>query len=156
MDRDRSAIIELLMQLNDLTYRDICNITGKTENTVFKWLNGNLNVPDLAILQLRSALSRARMSVPRELIREANHVMYSACHWARNNKTDNAQAILVGEKLADRTESPFYVYHGQRMQRSQLVRLSKLLYRTVYDRLRGIEPETDVTEIMNRKRWVKT
>ncbi|MBO9483781.1 hypothetical protein [Salinisphaera sp. G21_0] len=153
MKRDRSALLKEVLKLNGLSHKDLCSITNKTENTVFKWLNSSLVVPDIAIAQVKTALSKARMSIPRELIREYNSVLYSAVKWGGNNRTENSQATLVGEKKQDRTESPFYIFRGERMQRAQIVRLSQLAYRTVYDRLSGIEPETDVTELINRERW---
>ncbi|WP_163370950.1 hypothetical protein [Endozoicomonas acroporae] len=153
MNRDRSKLLKEALELNNLSHKDVCAITGKTENTVFKWLNGNLEVSDLAVLQIKTALSKARMLIPRELISETNCILYSAWKWGGNNRTENGQATLVGEKKQNRTESPFYIYRGERMQRTQIVRLSKLPYKTVYDRLKGAEPESDVTEIMNRERW---
>lgn len=151
MSRDRTAIIKECLELNNITYRDVIKITGKTENTVFKWLNKTLIPDDGSIMKIRAAIFSAKMKMPRELSREVNSILTPAHSWAKKNKTDRKSVEYVGETLREPSGSVMYKYHGESMNRGEIVRKSGLSYHRLYGITRQLKPGDDVTELVDKK-----
>ena len=144
---NRRELLCECLKINNINYRDVVAITGKSENTVFKWLNGSLAVPDIAILTIYNGLLIAHMFIPRTLNRVRNQILQSSSRWGYKNKTSNGKAIMVGEKIR---VTKRFVFSGELLTRREISEKAKINLNTLLYRIKNEHPGTDVTEIVNK------
>ena len=149
-ERDIKTIIKTALDENGLSYKDLCEITGRSESTVFKWLNGTLTPDGLAIVQLAGALKGSRKKIPRELIRAQMATLATSSAWARRNKTEYDHYQITGERIRQKTN--WFYFNGNRMTRQQIATTTGLKYPLIYSRTKNMKDNSDVTEILLEKK----
>lgn len=143
-DRDNSSIFLEAVKANGLNYKDITHICGKSENTVFKWLNGTLAPDPLALYQLRMALSLSRKLIPYELNRAYNSVNTKPQSWAKSNMSSNDKAVFIGDKI----EAKRYIYVGDSLTLTEIAAKSEKPRSSIYNKIRSCKEGDDITSIV--------
>ena len=144
-ERDFGQMLREAVELNGLSYRNIVDITERSENTVFKWLNGTLTPDEGSIYRVYLALYQAKMKIPRELSR-ANSAMFSrAKAWGKRNDTGLAKPTMVGEKF----KIMMFKYNGKLLKVTDIAEASGKHRATVFGRVRDLEQGSDVTKIID-------
>lgn len=154
-ERDFNAILIEAVKLNNLSYADVMYICEKSESTVFKWLNGSL-VPDKgSMLQIFKALFKAQLKIPLELNRLESSLYWRAAYWAKQNRS-NTPTEYTGEKKRKRPTAVKFIYKNRLISRDQISDESGLSFAGVYQRTKHCTENSDVTAIIERKKWKRT
>ncbi len=146
--RDNQSAFLLSVDLNSLHYKDLCAILEKTENTVFKLLNGNLKPCDLSMLKLFYALYGAKLIIPRELSRIRSSISRSQVMWARKNKSDRDAPKFFGEKI----EPNKFKYRGDLLNITELSKASSRSKSMISKWAKTIDVGDDITALLDKKR----
>lgn len=149
---DKHAIISDCVKLNDdINCKSICAITNKTENSVFKWLNGTLEPDDFSFYCLYEALRRANKRVPRELYRYVNSKANNARKWALANMVDRKGPEYVGEKITLKGAERKFIYKGESVNLSQIAKKLDMHLSTVSKQLKDVKNGVDVSKIVYKR-----
>ena len=151
-DKSYSEIFLEVVELNNLTTKDVVEITGKPYNTVAKYFNRGLDPDEITMVLVCQALSYAKQTVTRDLIRVRDSVNNRAYRWGKTNKSNRKKAKLVGEK---RRNTKFagekkYIYGGKTMNMTGVAEASGRAIGTISRRFKvdRVKEGTDVTSII--------
>lgn len=145
LDRDFGEIIREAVKLNNLSYKDIVEITERSENTVFKWLNGTLTPDEAAIYRVYLALYLAKMKIPREMARANSATFLRSKKWAKKHCTGLSKPTLVGEKINRKK----YKYKGNLLTQKELTEVAGCARGTISRIVKSYGEGDDVTKIID-------
>jgi hypothetical protein len=115
-EHNKSVILQDILKANDISIDDVAYISCVDKSVVEKWFDGLEQPSDFALMQLKSALYVAHMTIPKSLIKFTHSQESRAKYWGNKFKTDADKPNVH----RDNKQIEKYGFHGKQMILSEI------------------------------------
>jgi hypothetical protein len=115
-NHSKKQIFADLLEANDINFDDVSYICNTQHEVVKTWFDGEEEPSAFALMQLKSALYVAHMTIPKSLIKFTQSQESRAKYWGNKFKTDAEKPNVH----RDNKQIEKYEFHGEQMILSEI------------------------------------